>query len=97
MKEVFITDTAKADIESIAVFLQDTFSNKVKVDFLVKLSEKLLFIEKMPFMYPTSAKNPRVRRCIIHKNVSLFYEVSDAQIYVLSVVDNRVNPENSRF
>ena len=45
MREVFITDTAKADIESIASFLQENHSNKVKVDFLVKLSEKLIFIE----------------------------------------------------
>jgi len=56
MREVVITDKATEEIEAIASFLQNTYSNKVKVDFLVWLSEKLLLIEKMPFMYPASAK-----------------------------------------
>ena len=68
MREVVLTDTAKEDIEHISSFLQNRFSNRSKIDFLVQLSEKLLFIEKMPFMYPTSPKNPNVRRCVIHKN-----------------------------
>ncbi len=97
MKEVVITDTAKEDIEHIASFLQVKFSNKAKVDFLVKLSEKLLFIEKMPFMYATSTKNPRVRRCVIHKNATCFYEIGSELVYILSVLDTRVNPENNRF
>lgn len=97
MREVFITDTAKADIEYIASFLQETYSNKVKVDFLVKLSEKLIFIEKMPFMYAPSVKNLQVRKCVIHKNAACFYEVSEKQIYILSVIDTRINPENSKF
>lgn len=97
MKEVFITDTAKADIEFIASFLQENYSNKAKVDFLVKFSEKLLFIEKMPFMYAVSVKNPQVRRCVVNKNVACFYEVGDTQIYILSVIDTRINPENSKF
>lgn len=97
MREVLITDTAKADIEFIASFLQEKHSNKVKVDFLVKLSEKLIFIEKMPFMYAPSVKNPQVRKCVVHKNAACFYEVGDKQIYILSVIDTRINPENSKF
>lgn len=94
---VVITDTAKADLEFIASYLQNQFSNKAKIDFLVKLSEKILLIESMPFMYPASIKNPKVRRCIIHRNVSCFYEVSDTHIYILSLYDNRINPDTIRF
>jgi hypothetical protein len=53
MREVVIIDIATEDIENISRFLQINYSNKVKLDFLVRLSEKLLLIEKMPFMYPT--------------------------------------------
>ncbi len=38
---VVITDTANQDLEFIASYLQNQFSNKAKTDFLVKLSEKL--------------------------------------------------------
>jgi plasmid stabilization system protein ParE len=94
---VVIADTAKEDLEFIASYLQNQFSNKAKIDFLVKLSEKILLIESMPFMYPASIKNPRVRRCIIHKNISCFYEVSDTHIFILSLNDNRINPDSIRF
>ena len=97
MRDVVITDTAKEDIEYIASFLQTNYSNKTKIDFLVKLSDKLLLIEAMPFMYAASINNPKVRRYVIHKNVVCFYEVSDTLIYILSVVDSRINPDSSRF
>ena len=94
---VVITDTANQDLEFIASYLQNQFSNKAKIDFLVKLSEKLLLIESMPLMYPASVKNPLVRKCVIHKNLSCFYEVTDTHIYILSLVDNRINPDSLRF
>ncbi|GAB3516401.1 type II toxin-antitoxin system RelE/ParE family toxin [Emticicia fontis] len=97
MREVVITDIATEDIENVSRFLQNNYSNKVKLDFLVRLSEKLLLIERMPFMYPVSFNNPRVRRCVIHKNVVCFYEVDDEKIYILSITDTRIDPKSSRF
>lgn len=97
MREVVITDIATEDIENISRFLQNNYSNKVKLDFLVRLSEKLLLIEKMPFMYPVSPNNSRVRRCVIHKNAVCFYEVDNEKIYILSIADTRVDSKGSRF
>lgn len=97
MREVVITDNAKGEIEQIAFFLEHTYSNKTKVEFLVKLSEKLLFIESMPFMYPSSTKNPRVRKCIVHKNSVCFYEVKNDKIIILEVADSRIDPDIQRF
>lgn len=97
MREVVITDIATEDIENISHFLQKNYSNKVKLDFLVRLSEKLLFIEKMPFMYPVSFNNPRVRRCVIHKNALCYYEVGDEKIYILSIIDTRTDNKENRF
>ena len=97
MRELIITDTAKEDLESIASFLQNQFSNKVKTDFLVRLSERFLLIEEMPLMFPVSPKNKQVRRCVIHKNVSCFYEVTDNYVFILSILDNRINPDSSQF
>ena len=64
------------DIELVADFLSLNYSNKVSLEFLIKLSQKLELIEKMPEMYPVSKFNIRVRKCFIHRNVSLFHEIS---------------------
>ncbi len=97
MREVVITDTAKEDIEVISDFLREKFSNKSRLEFLFLISDKLQFIEKMPFMYPVSKTNIRVRKCLIHKNCTLFYEVSDRLISILAVFDNRINPDIIKF
>lgn len=97
MRELVITNSAKEDIELIADYLQRNYSNNSRIDFLLILSKKLQLIENMPFMYPVSKTNIRVRKCLIHKNCSLFYEVSDNLISLLSILDNRINPNSIRF
>jgi plasmid stabilization system protein ParE len=97
MRELVLTQTAKEDLEQIASFLQETFSQKTKIDFLTAFSERLHLIEKMPFMYQASYSNPNVRRCLIHKNVVCYYQVTDDHILILAVIDTRMNPDNRPF
>jgi len=97
MRELVITDTAKEDIESIALFLENTYSNRTKTEFLLRLSEHFALIESMPFMFQASDTNPHVRRCVIHKNAACFYKVTDKMILILSVVDTRTNPDAIQF
>ena len=41
MMEILISDNAKEDIELITKFLKNKFSNKVRLEFLLRLSQKL--------------------------------------------------------
>ncbi len=97
MRETVVTQTAKEDLEKIASFLQDSYSQKIKTDFLTAFSERLLLIEQMPFMFQASATNPDVRYCLVHKHVAFYYRVTDEFIFILSVIDNRMNPDNRPF
>lgn len=97
MRETVLTQTAKEDIEQLTLFLQETYSQKTKTDFLTAFSERLLLIEKMPFMYQASDNNPDIRRCLIHKNVACYYQVTDDHVLILAVIDTRMNPDNRSF
>lgn len=97
MRETVLTQTAKEDIERVVAFLQNSYSQKIKTDFLTAFSERLLLIEQMPFMYQASEKNPDVRRCPVHKHIACYYRVTDEAIIVLSVTDTRTNPDNRPF
>lgn len=48
MRELVITDNAKEDIEHIASVLKTQFSNQVKTDFLVNISENCFLLKKCP-------------------------------------------------
>ena len=97
MRTAVLTQTAKEDLEQIASFLEETQSNRAKISFLQAFSERLVLIEQMPFMYQASAKNPDVRRCLIHKNAACFYRVTDQHVLILTVIDTRVDPEKLLF
>jgi plasmid stabilization system protein ParE len=49
-------------------------------------------IRESPFAFQSINGNNNVRRCVIHKNVSVFYEVKDTSIDILFFWDNRQDP-----
>ena len=97
MRTSVLTQTAKDDLERIALFLEETQSSRTKISFLNAFSEWLLRLEQMPFMYQASDKDPDVRRCLIHQNAACFYRVTDTLVIILSIVDTRMNPDASLF
>lgn len=97
MRETVLTQTAKEDIEQVTRFLQVSYSQKTKIDFLTAFSERLLLIEKMPFMYQASDTNPEIRRCLVHKHIACYYRVTDELILVLAVIDTPMNPDHRSF
>ena len=97
MRTSVLTQTAKDDLERIALFLEEIQSSRTKISFLNAFSERLLRLEQMPFMYQASDKDPDVRRCLIHQNAACFYRVTDTLVIILSIVDTRMNPDASLF
>ncbi len=97
MRELVITETAKEDLERIALFLKATYSDRVKTDFLEAFTKRLQLIEQIPFMYPVYEQKPLVRRCFIPKYTACFYQVTDALILILAVSDTRADPDSVRL
>lgn len=97
MRELVITDTARGDLERIALFLKGNYSNQAKTNFLEAFAKRLQLIELMPFMYPVYEQKPSVRRCLIPKHTACFYEVTDEFILILAVLDTRADPDTIRF
>ena len=56
-------------------------------------------IQKNPGIFSCSSAHKNIRRAIIDKNNSLFYQVDkkNRKIYLLTFFDNRQNPENLKF
>jgi plasmid stabilization system protein ParE len=57
------------------------------------LDKKLSIIHKFPFIYPAYEGNKSVRRCVISKQVSLYYKITTNKIIILSLFDNRQSPD----
>lgn len=65
---------------------------------LLDATEKLLEgIAAFPGMFPASDKRKDIRKAVVSKQTSLLYRISQDQIQILHVWDNRQDPDNLEF
>jgi plasmid stabilization system protein ParE len=58
----------------------------------VLLNRNLELIKENPQIFPKSGHSKEIRHSVISKQVSLYYRIEDQSIHVVSVFDNRQNP-----
>lgn len=93
--------SAKARITFFMVldYLEKNWSKKEIIQFNRKTEIVIQAIQKNPGIFACSAKHKNIRRAIIDKNNSFFYQVdkNNRKIYLLTFFDNRLNPESLKL
>jgi hypothetical protein len=69
------------------------------LQFNLRIELVLNAIKRNPGIFPVSAKHKEIRRAVVDKNNSFFYQVDNynKKIYLLTFFDNRKNPESLRL
>ncbi len=88
---------AQAELNAIYDYLERNWTEREIKRFSKRLDENLAVIAKFPFVFPTSEKNKSVRRCVVSKQTSLYYLVEAKKIIILSLFDNRQNPDKLKI
>ena len=83
---------AKETFAAIQSQLNERFGQSVLEKFERKTVKTLDLILQSPLMFKSVADNPNIRKGLIHKNCSVFYEVKPNEIEVLFFWDNRQDP-----
>ncbi|MCY7362623.1 MAG: type II toxin-antitoxin system RelE/ParE family toxin [Ignavibacteria bacterium] len=91
---ISFTLEASGQSDQIVNYLKVNWSEKIAKEFLVKINSKLNFIKEFPFLYHLTEYRAGVRKCVVAKQVSLYYEIKKDSIIILSVYDTRQSPEN---
>ncbi len=87
------TEAASISYQEYLSFLSQSWNEEVVNIFRQLLQNKIEGLKKFPkgCTYYTRSKN--IRRCLIHKNVSLYYHYFDDTLLLLLIWDNRRNPD----
>jgi len=83
---------AKETYAAIQSQLYERFGETILTKFERKTVKTLDLILQSPLIFKTIADNPNIRKGLIHKNCSVFYEVKPNEIEVLFFWDNRQDP-----
>ena len=90
--EIRFTPEAEDSYESITAQLNERWGEKFVLKFEARLEKTLTKIAQSPFLYPIAYEAIEIRRCVLHKNCSLLYKVTEKHVVVVCFWDNRQEP-----
>jgi plasmid stabilization system protein ParE len=85
---------AEKDLENILNYLEIKWTNKVILDFIDNLFITLEWIASNPSLFMKISKADNIRKYVLSKNHSLYFEFSETHLYLLRIFDNKQNPSN---
>ncbi len=90
--EVKFTPEAEETYDAVVTQLFDRWGEAFVKKFEARVSKAINIISSTPQMYPVIEDNTKIRRCVLHKNCSMLYKVSDRVVVVVCFWDNRQEP-----
>ena len=91
--KVFWTDEAIKNLQSIMDYLDCQWTQREIDNFKKKLAKQIELIETNPRLFPVSEYNPRLRKAVLSKQTTIFYEIADRMIYLVYLFNNRQDIE----
>ncbi|WP_299157074.1 type II toxin-antitoxin system RelE/ParE family toxin [uncultured Christiangramia sp.] len=92
-RKIKISQIAEEKLELLFEYLLEEWSYKVKSNFVKKLDKNIQIIKNQPESFPKSDKQDGLRKCVITKQTTLFYEFNDTEIHILTFFDTRQDPK----
>jgi len=75
--KLFWSKESISNLESILSYLESEWTDKEIDNFKRKLSKQLELIEKNPRLFPISDVQPRLRKAVLSKQTTIFYELKE--------------------
>ena len=79
------------NLESILAYLESEWTERELVAFKSKLSKQLDLIQKNPRLFSISGIQPRLRKVVLSKQTTIFYDLKDHKIHIAYLFSNRMD------
>jgi plasmid stabilization system protein ParE len=97
MNHIIWAPEAEDDFSNILSYLNDTWEEKVALNFINQVDDVLMQIKKNPFQFPLFSSFRNIHRCVINKQNTIFYRTENQFIFILRLFDTRQNPDKLEF
>ncbi|HEY5511903.1 MAG TPA: type II toxin-antitoxin system RelE/ParE family toxin [Prolixibacteraceae bacterium] len=91
------TVEALNNLEGIIGYLTNRWTDREISNFYKLLDKRLEIISKSPHTFPDSELKTNVKRSVLSKQTTVYFEVKTDKIVILSLFDNRKNPESLKI
>lgn len=93
MEEIVLSKKASHKLDELLSYLETEWSTKAKNDFITKLDKSLNRIRKFPNSCPEISFAKGIHILVVTKQTSVFYRHNAEVVTIISVYDNRMNPD----
>lgn len=90
--EIIWSKNAVITFDEIVSQIDAKFGKNEALSFALKVDSISTLIKNQPYLFKQYSDFESIRKAVIHKNCSLFYEVNKVSIQLLYFWDNRQNP-----
>ena len=87
--KIFWTDEAIHNLEQILDYLKTSWTQREVERFKMQLSRQLNLIAQNPRLFPISQHNIRLRKAVLSKQTTIFYELSGNTIYLIYLFNTK--------
>ncbi|MEI8114157.1 MAG: type II toxin-antitoxin system RelE/ParE family toxin [Bacteroidia bacterium] len=91
--KLFWTDEAIRNLENILNYLNERWTQREIDNFKERLTRQIRIIRQSPNIFPVSLYNPRLRKAVLSKQTTVFYEVSGQIIYLVYLFNSKQDIE----
>ena len=91
------TVEALNNLDDIIDYLTSRWTDREISNFYKLLDKMLVLISKSPHSFPDSELKTNVKRSVLSKQTTVYFEVKTNSIVILSLFDNRKNPESLKI
>ncbi|MHA8086204.1 type II toxin-antitoxin system RelE/ParE family toxin [Aquirufa sp. Wall-65K1] len=86
---IFWTDHALNELHNTIQYLQENWTTKELQNLATKIEEVISLISHNPYLFQVSGFKKNVRRVVIARHNSLYYQIKENQIEILSFFSHR--------
>lgn len=93
MLNVFLSPLAERQLELLLEYLESEWSRKSRTTFLEMIKKSFKNISQQPKSCPESDEFPNLFKCVVTRQTSFYYRIIDNEIEIISISDNRRDPD----
>lgn len=91
--KLVLSKQAETELYNILDYLSTKWNENIAKEFANIFEKKLDLIKYNPFLYPSFKNNNIIRKCVVVKQVSVYYRISNDEVQIITVFDSRQNPD----
>ena len=91
--KIIWTSESIQNLEIIINYLRTKWTEREVNNFLAKLDKAVALISTRPKLFRLTKYRSNIRKCVLTKQTTIYYSAESSEIKIMSLFDNRQNPD----